>query len=67
MQDFRPTADQLSAIEATNRIALARLMKFYKAETLEQLVWQQSHHIERLQEQLATKDSFTRTYGVRQG
>lgn len=44
---------------------IEKLMKFYSVSTIEALIQAQAGHIERLQEKLATKDSFTRTYGAR--
>lgn len=42
--------------------AIARLMKFYAVETLEQLVAIQAHHIERLQARLPpARDEHSRT------
>lgn len=48
-------------------IDIEKLKQFYAVDSKTALILAQAKHIENLQKQLATKDSFTRTFGVRQG
>ena len=58
MQDIRSSVNGISAID------IEQLKRFYSVDSKTDLIIMQAHHIEKLQEKLATKDSFTRTFGV---
>lgn len=54
-----------SGFNGVPAIDIEQLKRFYSVASKTDLIKAQAYHIERLQEKLATKDSFTRTYGAR--
>lgn len=70
MQETRPAVTELSVTMEDKNVfpdsaTISQLYKFYGVKSIGALIVDMSYHIENLQKQLATKDSFTRTYGVR--
>lgn len=59
MHKTRFTTEQIPAVD------VHALMLFYSVDTIEELAKVQARHIDNLQKQLTTKDSYTRTFGVR--
>lgn len=71
MSENRPATESISLIDIEEAFpkdaTLSRLYKFYGVKTVGALITDMACHIEQLQKKLATKDSYTRTFGVRQG